>query len=62
MKGHWVICTCSYEIDGVNIPKGRMDYYTSKRPIQNPDWRRATQEEINAKQFFKGNHFNLMNV
>lgn len=62
LKSYWVICTKSYEIDGVEIPKGRMDYHTSIRPIQNPDWRRATQEEIDTRQYFKGNAFNLRNV
>lgn len=62
MKGYWIICINSYEIDEVYIPKGRMDYYTSTIPVINPDWRRATQEEIDTKQFFKGNYFNLMNV
>lgn len=60
--GYWVICTQSYEIDGLEVPKGRMDYYTSTRPIMNPAWRLATQEEIDTKQRFKANWFNLKNV
>jgi hypothetical protein len=59
---YWVICTRSYEIDGNEIPKGRMDYYTSTRPIMNKDWRRATVEEVETKQHHKGNWFNLRNV
>jgi len=62
MKGYWVICTKSYEVDGIEVPKGRMDYYTSTRPIVNSDWRRATQEEIETRQRHKGNTFNLRNV
>lgn len=61
-KGYWEICTESYEIDGVEIPKGRMKYHTSTRPTINQDWRRATQEEIETMQFYKGNAFNLRYV
>jgi hypothetical protein len=62
LKGYWEICTKSYEIDGVEIPKGRMSYHTSTRPTINQDWRRATQEEIDTMQYHKGNAFNLRNV
>jgi len=58
-KGYWVICQYSYEVDGIEIPKGRMDFHESIRPIQNKCWRRATQEEIDTRQRFKGNTFNL---
>ena len=61
-KGYWVICTKSYEIDGIEIPKGRMDYYTSTRPIVNSNWRKATQDEVDSKQYHKGSAFNLKNV
>ena len=61
-KGYWVICTKTYKIDGQEIPKGRMNYYTSTRPIVNQDWRSATQEEIDTKQYCKGYAFNLLNV
>jgi len=61
-KGYWVICQQSYEVDGIYIPKGRMDFHESPIPIQNEDWRRATQEEINTKKYHKGNFFNLPNV
>ena len=61
-KGYWVICTESYEIDGKFIPKGRMDYYTSITPIQNPDWRRATKDEIDTRKYCNGNAFNLKNI
>ena len=60
-KGYWEICTKSYEIDGTEIPKGRMSYHTSTRPTVNQDWRRATQEEIDTRQYYKGNDFNLRN-
>lgn len=33
MKGYWIICVQSYEIDGIEIPKGRMEYHTSSRPV-----------------------------
>lgn len=61
-KGYWVICVKSYEIDGREIPKGRMDYHVSTRPIINNAWRRATQEEIETRDYHKGNAFNLRNV
>lgn len=60
--GYWVICTQSYEIDGIEIPKGRMKYHTSTRPIMSTKWRRAAQDEIETRQYFKGNCFNLKNV
>jgi hypothetical protein len=62
MKGYWIICTKSYEIDGVEIPKGRMNYYTSTRPVVNDAWRRATPEEIETMKIHKGNYYNLKNV
>lgn len=61
-SGYWVICVQSYEYDGIEIPKGRMSYHQSTRPIISNKWRRATQEEIDTKQYHKGNAFNLMNV
>jgi hypothetical protein len=61
-KGYWEICIKSYEIEGVEIPKGRMSYHTSTRPTVNQKWRRATQEEIDTRQYYNGNAFNLMNV
>lgn len=60
--GYWVICVQSYEYDGIEIPKGRMRYHQSTRLIISNKWRRATQEEIDTRQFHKGNTFNLMNV
>lgn len=60
--GYWVICTQSYEIDGTEISKGRMNYHTSIRPIMSTKWRKATQNEIETRQYFKGNCFNLKNV
>ena len=61
-KGYWVICVSSYEVNGIEIPRGRMDYHTSIRPIVNTAWRRATQEEVDTRQYYKGNAFNLRNV
>jgi len=61
-KGCWMICTKSFEIDGTKTPKGRMFYHIPMRPIVNPDWRKATQEEIDTRQYHKGNAFNLRNV
>ena len=60
VKGYWIICVNSYEFEGVHIPKGRMVHHTSKRQILNPDWQKATQEEIDTRKYFKGNAFNLM--
>jgi len=62
MTGYWIICTKTYEIEGIKIPKGRMSFHTSTRRVVNSDWRNATQEEIDDKQYFKGNTFSLINV
>ena len=62
MTGYWVICVTSYEIEGVEIPKGRMDYYTSTRPIVSGKWRAATLDEVETKQRHNGHWFNLKNV
>lgn len=57
--GYWIILTNSYEIDGKWFNKGLMEYHTSKRPVMNKDWRRATQEEIDTKSVSKyGNYYN----
>jgi hypothetical protein len=61
-KGYWVICVNSYEYDGEEISKGRMDYHYSTRPIISNNWRRATSDEVETKQNFKGRWFNLKNV
>ena len=60
-KGRWVICTCPYEYDGDEIPKGRM-FYDGSIPIQNKRWRTATADEIETKKWHKGNWYNLKNV
>lgn len=63
MKGTWIICVQSYEIDGVCYPKGRMEYsYAQFRQACSPNWRRATDDEIATKQWHNGNYFNLKNV
>jgi len=59
-KGCWYICRNTYEIDGVEIPRGRMIF--SLRPIFNNDWRVATPEEVETKQWYKGHYFNLKYV
>ncbi len=56
--GYWVICVNSYDFEGKYTPKGRMNYHTSTFPIINTDWRRATEEEIETKKWFKGNFYN----
>lgn len=61
-KAYWEICVKSYEIDGVEIPKGRMSYHTSIRPTVSRNWRRATQEEIDTRKYCKGYAFNLRNI
>lgn len=61
-KGKWYICINSYEIDGVRIPKGRMKYHSSERPILNADWRTAKLEEIENRKIYKGNEYCLLFV
>lgn len=64
MKGIWIICTNSYMLEnGTEIPKGRMEYsYAQFRQVCALNWRRATEDEIQTKDWFKGNYFNLKNV
>jgi len=57
MNGYWIICINGYEYDGVEIPKGRMNFHTSIRPVINDSWRRATEIEVEQKQYFKGNAY-----
>lgn len=59
MAGYWIICIESYNYEGTEIPKGRMDYHTSTRPVISKKWRRATQEEIDTRKYHKGNAYNL---
>lgn len=58
-KGMWIICVSSYEIDGIEIPKGRMNYTYGRLPV-NGLWRRATDEEIETKKWHRGNYYNLL--
>lgn len=58
-NGYWVICVQSYEVDGVEISKGKMSYHTSVRPIISNKWRRATQEEIETREYGKRGAYNL---
>ena len=60
--GYWIICVQSYDYEGEEIPKGRMEHYTSIRPVQSRKWRRATDDEVATKQNHKGNWYNLKNV
>ncbi len=62
VKGYWIICISTYDYEGEEIPKGRMEYYQSTQPVMSDKWRRATQEEIDTRRQYKGNTFNLMNV
>lgn len=62
MKGYWVICVQSYEIDGADISKGTMKYHASIRPIISNKWRRATEKEVADMKCFKGKFYNLNNV
>ena len=58
---YWIINQNTYTVDGIEVPKGRMVKMNKKtdRPIQNKDWRKATDFEIETKQYYKGNYFNL---
>lgn len=59
----WMINQNTYSVDGIEIPKGRMHkMQKGQRPIINTDWRKATEEEVKTKQWYKGHYFNLMNV
>lgn len=44
--GYYIICTKSYKVDEIEVEKGDIDYYSSKRPLISTKWRKATQEEI----------------
>lgn len=59
VRPHWRICTVAYEVDGVSVPEGRMIYCVSTWPSVSKKWRRATQEEIDGMQYYKGNPFYL---
>ena len=48
--GYWVICVQSYEYDGIEIPKGRMDYHQSTRPIM-----RISGAELHKKKLRQDN-------
>lgn len=64
MEGIWIICIKSYYLEcGTEIPKGRM-FPSNARWSQacSPNYRRATEEEIETKQWHKGNWFNLKNI
>jgi hypothetical protein len=57
---YWMINQNTYTIDGIEVKQGRMEKIKKgSRPIINPDWRKATNEEVETKQWYKGNFFNL---
>lgn len=61
-KGQWLICIQGYFLENGNeIPKGRMEYSYGRFPVSGL-WRRATEEEIESKNWHKGNYFNLSNI
>ena len=64
MEGKWLICINSYFLEnGTEIPKGRMEYSNAQfRQACSPNWSRATEQEIETKDWYKGNYFNLKNV
>lgn len=60
---YWLINQNTYTVDGIEVPKGRMiKKNKTDRPIQNKDWRKATELEVLTKQWYKGNYFNLCGV
>lgn len=59
MKGTWYICVRSYEVDGIEVSKGRMHYHTSTIPIMNDAWRKATDHEIAGMKWHRGMNYNL---
>jgi len=62
-KYYWIINTRSYSIDGIDVPKGRMQRMEKgSRPVVNEDWRSATQEEVVTKKWHNGHYFNLKHV
>jgi hypothetical protein len=56
--GYWIICVQSYEIDGVEISRGRMKKHTSIRPVVSDRWLKATDKEIETMQCHKGKYYN----
>ena len=59
----WMINQNTYSIDGIEVKKGEMHkMQKGQRAIINNDWRKATEEEVRTKQWYKGHYFNLMNV
>ncbi len=47
IKGYYVICVQGYEIDGIVFETGQICWHPmGARPIQNNDWRRAKDSEI----------------
>lgn len=60
MNGYrWLICIQSYEYAGAEIPNGRMEYTNCRFPVSGL-WKNATEKQIENKQFFKGNYFNII--
>lgn len=44
--GYYVICTETYEYDGIFIKKGQVDYHNSTQPVFSKRWRDATDKEV----------------
>lgn len=60
---YWMINTNTYSVDGIEVKKSKMcKMKKTDRAIINDDWRKATEEEVKTKQWYKGTCFNLMNV
>ena len=58
---YWLINQRDYIVDGHEVKRGRMSRIEKgSRAVMNPDWRLATHEEIESKQWYKGHFFNLM--
>lgn len=58
-KPYWVICTQSYDYEGIEIPKGRMSLHGSIRPIVSNRWRKASDFEITNMKSHRGNNYFL---
>lgn len=61
-NGMWIICINTYYLEcGAEIPKGRMEYSYARFPVSGL-WRLANEDEIQTKDWHKGNYFNLKNI
>lgn len=64
MEGIWIICVKSHYLEnGEEITKGRMfKSYARWSQACAPNYRRATIDEVENRDWNKGNWFNLKNV